>query len=92
MAFSDAQKAKIQAAMSRKLGNMMLSCALCHFFPLSLADNYGAILSINDPKNLDLGSTFPGVVLVCGRCGNTHVLNIGALGLSDLGPAETKRP
>jgi len=92
MKFTDETKARIFAAVRAKFPNGRIGpCSLCGTLEWRLSEGYVSLALQKEPLMLTLGGTIlPSVVITCKNCGNTHLLNLRALGLDDLLKPEPK--
>jgi hypothetical protein len=92
MAFTPEQSERILARVRERTGpepgTSIRDCPICGHSEWGLQQGGVVFLILQSPDaggSLVLGGpTLPSVALVCGRCGNTQLLNLLVLGLGDL--------
>lgn len=84
MALSQEQRDRALRILHERMPNPM--CPLCQHKEWTLdSEAFAFIVSQDDLKNIKLaGRGWPSLVMVCRHCGNTHLLNLAVLGLTDL--------
>jgi len=86
MKFTPEVGKEIIAALTAKLPDKKLRpCAVCNALSWQLLDAFITLTISDEPQLVQLGGNImPNTVLVCRNCGNTHLLNLNALGLTHL--------
>lgn len=93
MAFTPEQVRRIEIAIKRKMPGGLLMCAMCHSSTLILGNGYARISLQLNLQTIQLDAPgLPSITLVCTNCGYTHLFNVIALGLTDLGPVTPDPP
>lgn len=93
MGFTPAQVQRIEGAIRQKMPGGLFMCTMCHSNKLTLANGY-ALISLQ-PNLSQYALDAPGmpcIALVCTNCGYTHLFNVFALRLADLGPVPPDKP
>jgi len=89
MAYTEEEKQKILSVLQEKgVGNL---CPLCRKGSWILPD--GIVTPVLQEKLPDIqvtGTYFPNYPLVCVNCGNTVLINLNAIGLTDMIPKKKK--
>lgn len=83
---------RIIARLLERIPNRkMLPCVICAQTQWSLEEGFVTLVLGAEPGKIYLeGGALPNVALMCRVCGNTHLLNLLALGLSDLIESESE--
>src|SRR4051812_47429825 len=92
MKFSEEIAEKILVALRQRLPDQKLSrCAICGTAAWVFHRGYVRLTVQEDLVATVLGGkAFPLIALICTNCGNTHLLNLGVLGLADLVKPDTE--
>lgn len=81
------QQAILDAVLAKMQAQRVGPCSLCQTSNWQLVDGFSSINLSDIAGQVVLGGqTLPCVVIVCKRCGNTHLLNLRVLGLDHLLP------
>jgi hypothetical protein len=86
MKYSKEVYERILAALSARLpGKKLGNCSICGELKWNIASTFVAITTTEEPHQVTLGpKIWPCVILYCTNCGNSHFLNVVALGLEEL--------
>jgi hypothetical protein len=85
MKFTPEILSRVIAVLTERLGGTDPLCPLCHKSEWTVSDGFVFLLMQAQLKTLRLaGKGHPCITLTCNTCGNTHLLNMMVLGLSDL--------
>jgi len=85
VAYSEKEQKEIIAALNAKIPNPP-SCALCGKNQWQISGKYIYLVLQEEPKSLTSQNveSLPCIAIICGNCGNTHLLNMYMLGVGHL--------
>ena len=89
MYFSRLDQERILARIKERTRGAKITCSVCGKQEWVISDALTPLSIQQEPGRFIVGGPYmPCVTLTCKNCGNTHLLNLVAIGLSDLLPKE----